>query len=86
MVLLKFLVYFFEILLFRPRIILLNVLGLFLRGFGIFPPPSNDGIDIVWCGLLNGLFVINPVSAGTGTITVTYNGLTTTVNVEIVNS
>lgn len=30
--------------------------------------------------------VINPVSAGTGTITVTYNGLTTTVNVEIVNS
>ena len=30
--------------------------------------------------------VITPVSEGTGTITVTYGTLTTTVNVEIVNS
>ena len=36
--------------------------------------------------VITGTGVITPVSAGTGTITVTYNGLTTTVNVEIVNS
>ena len=38
------------------------MLSLFLRGFGILPPPTIDVVDIVWCGVLNGLVVIIPVS------------------------
>ena len=33
-------------------------------GFGIFPPPTSDTGEIVWCGALYGLMVINGVFFG----------------------
>lgn len=40
------------------------MLGLFLRGFGIRPPPTSELADTVWCGALYGLSVIKEVSFG----------------------
>lgn len=61
MVLLKLLKYSFGILQSHLEIVLHNVPSLFRRGFGILPPPTSDTDDIVWCGALNGLVVINGV-------------------------
>ena len=38
------------------------MLDLFLRGFGILPPPTNETPDTVWCGALNGLVEISGTS------------------------
>ena len=40
------------------------MLNLFLRGFGIFPPPTKETGEIVWCGDLNGLVLINDAVCG----------------------
>ena len=41
------------------KIKLHNVPNLSLRGLGYLPPPTNDTVEIVWCGDLKGLLLIN---------------------------